>query len=176
MEKRTGIRQITFQEWTVVMLALIPHVCPQILGIFFVQNKNLDCQETEFGGWKGPVVSWLSAYQRNLLVHHHWGRRGKEESVHPYVRERPLVLFSQYSASERYRCSPVLIEEFRAELRRKMLPAQWLGGNVDELIAIAAETELSGGSIANVVRGCTIALVKEMECGYFKKSTEQKEK
>lgn len=96
MEKRTGIRQITFQEWTVVILALIPHVCPQILGIFFVQNKNLDCQETEFGGWKGPVVSWLSAYQRNLLVHHHWGRRGKEESGHPYVRERPLVLFSQY--------------------------------------------------------------------------------
>lgn len=56
---------------------------------------------------------------------------------------------------------PMPTEELRAELWRKMLPAQWLGGNADELIAIAAETELSGGAIANVVRGCAIALVKE---------------
>lgn len=49
----------------------------------------------------------------------------------------------------------------------KMLPAQWIGGNADELIAIAVETELLGESIANVVRGCAIALVKEMECEYF---------
>ena len=56
---------------------------------------------------------------------------------------------------------PMPTEELRAELWRKMLPAQWLGGNADELIAIAAETELSGGAIANVVRGCAIALAKE---------------
>ena len=53
MEKKTGVQQITFQERTVVMLALMPHVCPQILDIFFVQNKNFDRQYTEFGGWKG---------------------------------------------------------------------------------------------------------------------------
>ena len=53
MEKVTGVRQITFQERIVVMLALMPHVCPQILDIFFVQNKNFDRQYTEFGGWKG---------------------------------------------------------------------------------------------------------------------------
>lgn len=53
MEKKTGLQQITFQERTVVMLALMPHVCPQILDIFFVQNKNFDRQYTEFGGWKG---------------------------------------------------------------------------------------------------------------------------
>lgn len=53
LEKKTGVQQITFQERTVVMLALMPHVCPQVLDIFFVQNKNFDRQYTEFGGWKG---------------------------------------------------------------------------------------------------------------------------
>lgn len=56
---------------------------------------------------------------------------------------------------------PMPTEELRAELWRKMLPAQWLGDNAEELIAIAAGTELSGGAIANVVRECAIALVKE---------------
>lgn len=53
LEKKTGVQQITFQERIVVMLALMPHVCPQVLDIFFVQNKNFDRQYTEFGGWKG---------------------------------------------------------------------------------------------------------------------------
>lgn len=42
----------------------------------------------------------------------------------------------------------------------KMLPAQWLGGNADELIAIAAETELLGGAIANVVRRYALYMVR----------------
>ena len=53
LEKVTGIPDLTFDERMVVMLALMPHVCPQILDIFFVQNKNFDRQYTEFGGWKG---------------------------------------------------------------------------------------------------------------------------
>ncbi len=53
LEKVTGVPDLTFDERMVVMLALMPHVCPQILDIFFVQNKNFDRQYTEFGGWKG---------------------------------------------------------------------------------------------------------------------------
>lgn len=53
LEKVTVIPRITFGERIVIMLALMPHVCPQILDIFFVQNKNFDRQYTEFGGWKG---------------------------------------------------------------------------------------------------------------------------
>lgn len=53
VEQVTGMQKITFQERIVMMLALMPHVCPQILDIFFVQNKNFDRQYTEFGGWKG---------------------------------------------------------------------------------------------------------------------------
>lgn len=53
LERVTGIPNITFGERIVTMLALMPHVCPHILDIFFVQNKNFDRQYTEFGGWKG---------------------------------------------------------------------------------------------------------------------------
>lgn len=53
LEKTTGISDIASDERITIMLALMPHVCPQILDIFFVQNKNFDRPYTEFGGWKG---------------------------------------------------------------------------------------------------------------------------
>ena len=34
--------EITPDEKVVLMLALMPHLCPQILDIFFVNNKNFD--------------------------------------------------------------------------------------------------------------------------------------
>ena len=45
--------QTTFEERVVVLLALMPHLCPQLLDIFFINNKELDRSYTEFGGWKG---------------------------------------------------------------------------------------------------------------------------
>ena len=42
-----------FDERLVLMLALVPHICPQALDTLFVRNKNLDRGYTEFGGWKG---------------------------------------------------------------------------------------------------------------------------
>lgn len=53
MEEVTGLSSIAFGERIVIMLALMPHICPQILDIFFIQNKDFDRQYTEFGGWKG---------------------------------------------------------------------------------------------------------------------------
>jgi hypothetical protein len=41
-----------------------------------------------------------------------------------------------------------------------MLPKEWLGDDAEELIATAAQSELSGGSIANVVRKCAVQMVK----------------
>lgn len=49
----TNRPKITFSERVIIMLALMPHICPQALDIFFVQNKDFDRQYTEFGGWKG---------------------------------------------------------------------------------------------------------------------------
>ena len=45
--------EITFEEKVVIMLSLMPHLYPQALDIFFVNNKNFDRPYTEFGGWKG---------------------------------------------------------------------------------------------------------------------------
>ena len=53
MEAVTGQTDTNFEERIAIMLALMPHICPQILDIFLVQNKNFDRQYTEFGGWKG---------------------------------------------------------------------------------------------------------------------------
>lgn len=55
LEKITGrpLQQITLDEKIILVLALIPHLSPQTLDIFFVNNKNFDRPYTEFGGWKG---------------------------------------------------------------------------------------------------------------------------
>lgn len=53
---------------------------------------------------------------------------------------------------------PMPSEELRADLWRSMLPKEWLGDDAEELIATAAQSELSGGSIANVVRKCAVKL------------------
>ncbi|MCG8700050.1 MAG: ATP-binding protein [Bacteroidales bacterium] len=49
------IRQfnIDFNERIVLILALIPHIRPQLLDTFYTQNKNFSRPFTEFGGWKG---------------------------------------------------------------------------------------------------------------------------
>lgn len=56
---------------------------------------------------------------------------------------------------------PMPDEERRAELWRNMLPPQWLGDDADELINLAAKNELSGGSIANIVRKCAIRMTMQ---------------
>ena len=44
---------LSLEERLVVLLAIAPHIRPQLLDTFFIQNKNLDRPFTEFGGWKG---------------------------------------------------------------------------------------------------------------------------
>ncbi len=45
--------ELNFEEQTVLLLALMPHISPQTLDLFFLQNKDLDRPYTELGGWKG---------------------------------------------------------------------------------------------------------------------------
>ena len=44
---------MNFDERLVMLLALIPHIRPQVLDTFFIRNKNVDRTFTEFGGWRG---------------------------------------------------------------------------------------------------------------------------
>lgn len=45
--------ELTWEETIVLLLAIMPHIHPQALDLFFIQNKELDRLYTEFGGWKG---------------------------------------------------------------------------------------------------------------------------
>ncbi len=49
--------KMSFEENIVLLLALMPHISPQTLDLFFMQNKDLDRPYTEFGGWKGTSHS-----------------------------------------------------------------------------------------------------------------------
>ena len=49
--------QMNLEERIVFLLALIPHIRPQVLDMLFIQNKNFDRPFTEFGGWKGTTHS-----------------------------------------------------------------------------------------------------------------------
>lgn len=44
---------MSFDERLILILAMIPHIRPQLLDLLFVRNKNLDRGYAEFGGWQG---------------------------------------------------------------------------------------------------------------------------
>ncbi|SKB82791.1 ATPase family associated with various cellular activities (AAA) [Sphingobacterium nematocida] len=52
LSRLTG-RELTWEETIILLLATTPHIHPQALDLFFIQNKELDRPYTEFGGWKG---------------------------------------------------------------------------------------------------------------------------
>lgn len=45
--------QLNFQERITIMIALLPHLRPQALDLFCLQNQTLGRSYTEFGGWRG---------------------------------------------------------------------------------------------------------------------------
>lgn len=49
--------QLSFDERLILTLALLPHLCPQALDSFFLNNKVLGRPYTEFGGWHGKSHS-----------------------------------------------------------------------------------------------------------------------
>lgn len=51
--KLVDMEEVTFEERIVILLALMPHLSPQLLDLFFINNKDFDRPYTEFGGWKG---------------------------------------------------------------------------------------------------------------------------
>ncbi|MGV3609587.1 MAG: ATP-binding protein [Fluviicola sp.] len=83
-------KELIWEERVALLLALMPHVSPQSLDLFFILNKNLDRPYTEFGGWKGTshngflptgeTVAFLLAHNSeekrklvvNLFDQEHW--------------------------------------------------------------------------------------------------------
>jgi hypothetical protein len=46
---------MSFDERIILVLAIVPHIRPQALDIFFIHNKNIERSFTEVGGWKGKT-------------------------------------------------------------------------------------------------------------------------
>lgn len=44
---------LSADERLVMLLALLPHIRPQVLDTFFIKNKNFNRTFSEFGGWQG---------------------------------------------------------------------------------------------------------------------------
>jgi AAA+ superfamily predicted ATPase len=47
--------RLSFNERIVLMLALLPHIYPQLLDVFFTRNPQIERRYTEFGGVKGTA-------------------------------------------------------------------------------------------------------------------------
>jgi hypothetical protein len=61
---------MSFSERIVLMLAFIPHLRPQALDIFSMQNAVLGRAYSEIGGWHGKVIS--AFYPRVKQRHLFW--------------------------------------------------------------------------------------------------------
>ena len=68
------------EEQVVLMLALMPHISPQALDLFFIRDKNLDRPYTEFGGWRGTShtgflpTAETAAFILSIGDPVHWGK------------------------------------------------------------------------------------------------------
>lgn len=89
-------------DWSgqlVLMLALAPHVQPQLLDPLFMRNANIDRGFTEFGGWKGkahagflPTGETAAFLAAGDDVHDRAMVRRLFEEEHPLVRRSILRL------------------------------------------------------------------------------------
>jgi len=86
-------------ERIVLMLALLPHIRPQALDLFFTQNKLQGQRFTEFGGWRGKThEGFLPTCETAafVLAGDDLARRFEVLALfdddHPFVRSRMLRL------------------------------------------------------------------------------------
>lgn len=132
LEQATGQDDIPFAERVTVMLALMPHVCPRALDIFFVQNKDFDRQYTEFGGWKGlshggflptgETASFILAGEDverrkevvRLFSRGHWLYRKNILKLEGANEGEPL-LSGQLRLSEEFLCRVMLDTEYKPD-------------------------------------------------------------
>ncbi|WP_294230852.1 ATP-binding protein [uncultured Chryseobacterium sp.] len=79
--------------------------------------------------------------------------------THP--KDNPVKAFSTNFQSVLY--FPMPDQDTRLSLWKQMIPDDWLQENREELLRTAAEAEISGGCIVNVIRRCALALYKTGE-------------
>lgn len=72
-------QNLSFEEEIILLLALMPHINPELLDIFFTQDKELDRPYTEFGGWRGTShIGFLPTGQTPVFMLTQLAKKNKE--------------------------------------------------------------------------------------------------
>jgi len=109
--------QLTFYERIVLMLALAPHVHPQMLDIFFSRNQFTERGYTEFGGLKGTTHSgFLPTGETALFVlaGNDLSKRFKVQQLFDaehIFRQHNIVYLASAPANEPFFSGQLLINE-----------------------------------------------------------------
>ncbi|TXI95113.1 MAG: ATP-binding protein [Burkholderiaceae bacterium] len=112
-----------FAERVVLMLALMPHVRPQVLDLFSLQNSALGRPYSEIGGWRGKTHSgFLPTCETAsfILAGSHLGKRFavarlfKEE--HAFIRRGVIKLDLQSNGEPAFGAALQLSHEFLQRL------------------------------------------------------------
>ena len=106
---------MSFDERIVFILALAPHVRPQVLDTLFIRNSNLDRGYTEFGGLVGTNHSgFLPTYETAIfiLAGDDLARRFQVitlfEEEHYFIRKK-ILREERHKTSEPFSCSPLVL-------------------------------------------------------------------
>jgi AAA+ superfamily predicted ATPase len=111
--------ELGFVERLAVVLALVPHIRPQLLDIFFLRNKTFDRKFTEFGGFRQsqdsdfiPTPETLAFLLGGSSLDVRFGVMRLFDPHHFFVRHSILTLAPQSSDDPQLRSPLRLGEEF----------------------------------------------------------------
>lgn len=106
-------------ERIVFILALIPHVRPQLLDTLFIRNKNLDRGFSEFGGWKGsghsgflPTCETAAFILAGNDLERRFEMMSLFDSDHPFIRFSILRLVRQHEDEPVFGSALLLSSEY----------------------------------------------------------------
>ena len=109
--------QLSFSERIILMLALVPHICPQLLDIFLGRNQYTERGHTEFGGLKGGAHSGFLPTGETalfLLAGNDLNKRFKVQQlfdVDHIFRKHNIVYLSPSPANEPHFSGQLLIND-----------------------------------------------------------------
>ncbi len=107
----------TFADRVLLMLAVVPHVQPQMLDVFFIRNQELNCDYSEFGGVKstnrpgfqptfetacfilgGHYLEERIAFIQNCTKNHFWFAKGvlDLDVEIEFILQQPIRLSHEY--------------------------------------------------------------------------------
>ncbi len=114
--------QLSVSERLILMLALVPHVSPQILDVFLIQNSTTNRGFTEFGGLKGAAHSGFIPTAETalfLLSGNDLGKRFKAQQLFDaehLFKIHNILYLAPSPANEPIFCGQLLINDEYVDL------------------------------------------------------------